>query len=116
ARKLSKADAWVDFQAPAPECRNRVHALNPWPGVVVEFAGEPLKVLRAEALPSPPEEEGVSGTFLNAEQGLVHCAPGTALRLIEVQPSGTRAMPWADFARGRTVGQTDRLIGRTGAC
>lgn len=116
ARKLSKQDAWVDFSAPAPACRNRIHGLNPWPGVVVDGAGEPLKILRAQATTLPAEEDSVPGTLLDARQGLVRCAPGTALRLIEVQPSGKRAMPWADFARGRELRASDRLIGGAGEC
>ncbi len=113
ARKLSKGDAWVDFTQPAQACRNRIHGLNPWPGVVVECAGEPLKLLRAELGDPDPESTGMPGEILDAQEGLIACAQGEPLRLLEVQPSGKRAMPWGDFARGRSLTPGARLIARS---
>lgn len=102
APKMSKADGRVSFASPAKECRNRINGLSPWPAVTVGHRGQPLKILRADAqqidMDSPP------GTITDPAEGLVACAPGSALRLLEVQPPGKRAMPWVDYARGRSVG------------
>ncbi len=111
ASKLSRDDAWVDFAAPATEARNRIHGLNPWPGVTTQYRDAPLKLLRAEALERPHTDE--SGTLLDAAAGIVACAANTALRLTEVQPPGKRPMPWSDFARGRSPQIGERLIGKT---
>lgn len=97
ARKLSRADSWIDFAAGAEECRRRVQGLSPWPGVVAELRGEQLKLLRAAL---GPPAIGATGALLNSEQGLVACGGGTTLRLVEVQPAGKRAMPWSAFAAG----------------
>lgn len=120
AGKLAKADGWVDFAAPAEESRRRVHALTPWPGVGVHVrtaAGappEPLKLLRVQAVEARAQQS--PGTFLDVNAGLVACAPGTALRVLEVQPAGKRAMPWPDYARGRRLAPDALFIGGKGSC
>lgn len=108
APKMSKADGWVDFAASADECRRRVHALNPWPGVTVQFRGEPLKLLRTKALEGNHQQE--PGTLVDSTAGVVACRGGS-LQLIEVQPAGKRAMAWKDFAMGRQPKNGERLIG-----
>jgi len=113
ARKLSKSDATLDFGHSAEACRNKIHGQNPWPGVVVQRADEPLKLLRAEAVDANPESVAAPGVLLDADQGLVACANDTVLQLIEVQPAGKRPMTWFDFARGRSLVSGDRLIGET---
>lgn len=103
APKLSKADGVLDFGKTAEELRCRVNGLNPWPGVTVMLGGEALKVIRAAT-----EETGgvgIAGELFDAARGLVRCGNGTVLRLVEVQPSGKRPMPFGDFSRGR------RLVG-----
>ncbi|HEX8877891.1 MAG TPA: methionyl-tRNA formyltransferase [Phycisphaerales bacterium] len=108
APKMSKSDGWVDFAASADACRRRVHALNPWPGVTVQFRGEPLKLLRTKALDSNHQQE--PGTLVDSNSGLVACGQGS-LQLLEVQPAGKRAMVWKDFAVGRQPKAGERLIG-----
>ncbi len=113
APKMSKADGWVDFAASADECRRRVHALNPWPGVTVQFRGEPLKLLRTKVLDANHQQE--PGTLVDSTAGVVACGGGSvsagSLQLIEVQPAGKRAMAWKDFAMGRQPKNGERLIG-----
>jgi methionyl-tRNA formyltransferase len=114
APKMSKADGWVDFVASADECRRRVHALNPWPGVTVQFRGEPLKLLRTKVLDHKHQQE--PGTLVDSTAGVVACGGDGAgsfgsLQLIEVQPAGKRAMAWKDFAMGRQPKNGERLIG-----
>ena len=111
ARKLSKADATLSFRWPADRCRNRIHGLNPWPGVTVRLAGEPLKLLRAQSVALDSESAIEPCRLLDLELGIVGCGDATALRLLEVQPAGKRAMPWADFVRGRALPADARLAG-----
>lgn len=107
AGKLSKADGWVDFTMDADTCRQRINGLSPWPGVTATFRGEPLKLLRAGL----GEGSGKPGTVLDVASGTVACGPGTALRLIEVQPPGKRVMAWADFANGKRVQAGEHVEG-----
>ncbi len=111
ARKLSKADGVVDFSAEGEACRRRVQGLNPWPGVTVGFRDGTLKLGRAKAEELPAQQIEAPGTILEAESGLVACAPGTGLRLLEVQLPGKRVMSWDEFARGHRVEDGERLSG-----
>lgn len=99
APKLSKADGWVDFSQSAEACRNRVHGLTPWPGVGVTLGGRPLKLLRVAA--ESRGADAAPGTLVDGN-GLVACGDG-ALRLLEVQPAGKKAMAFSAFARGHSV-------------
>jgi methionyl-tRNA formyltransferase len=96
AAKLSKADASVAFDQPADRVRLRVNGLQPWPGCVVRVAGQELRLLRV----ARGTGSGRPGELLG--DGSVACADG-AVRPVEVQPPGGRAMPWADWLRGRRI-------------
>ncbi len=112
ARKLSKADGVIDPEWPAAQIRRTVHGLTPWPGVAAILDGVPMKLLRVQDLPSHSESAGAEpGSLLDPKDGLIACAPGTALRLLEVQPLGKRAMRWDEFASGRKFSDAARLEG-----
>ena len=100
APKLSKADGWIDFAAPASDCRNRVHGLTPWPGVSINLAGVTLKLLRVAAEQS--DHAAAPGTLIDPA-GLIACGHGTALRLVTIQPAGKKPMDFAAFANGRSL-------------
>lgn len=95
APKLSRADAQVDFAAPAAAVRAHIHGLTPWPGVTIEIDGRPLRVGRVEELPAAPGDPP-AGVL---EGDRIGCAPGT-IRLLEVQSPGKRMMSFAEWARG----------------
>lgn len=105
ASKLSKDDAWVDFNEPADVVHCRINGLNPWPSVTAYWSqpggGEKheLKLRRAQAEPER-SHDAEPGTLLG--DGLVACGGG-AVRLLEVQPPGKRTMAWGDFVRGHDV-------------
>jgi methionyl-tRNA formyltransferase len=102
AGKLSRDDADLDFAQPADACRRRINALSPWPGVGVLLDTERLKLLRAApADATPPLGEHPPGTLVDPDEGLIVCADGRAIRLLDVQPAGGRAMAWGEYARGR---------------
>src|SRR5690606_25494687 len=112
APKLSRADAWIDTRATADECRRRVNALSPWPGVQATLAGVPLKLLRADA-EQPGRTLGEPGALLAPAAVLVARATA-ALRPLAIQPAGKRPRPWQDFARGRAIAPGAMLTPITG--
>jgi methionyl-tRNA formyltransferase len=120
APKLSKSDGWIDPGQSAEECRRRINALSPWPGVTVQLAGQPLKLLRADCSPIQNPQSKIQntppGTLIDPDRGLISCADHAALQLLEVQPPGKRPMPWADFARGRRLSTTDQITGGPRPC
>jgi len=107
APKFSRDDAVIDLAGPADACRCRINGYSPRPGVTVGIRDQPLKLLRADS--QQTDVNAPPGEIIDTADGLVMCAPGSALRLLEVQPPGKKPMPWADFARGRSVELGERL-------
>jgi methionyl-tRNA formyltransferase len=98
-RKLTKADAQLDFAASAIELERRVRALQPWPGTFAEHEGRALKIGAAAALSesvgAPP------GTVVRAGAAGVDVAAGAGvLRLLALQRPGGRMLPAGEFLRG----------------
>jgi methionyl-tRNA formyltransferase len=106
AHKMSKAEGWVDWTRSAPECRNRIHGLTPWPGVTVRIGAAELKLCRVHVGPQVSESVG-AGAIVDATRGLVACGDGTTIGVLEVLPAGKRLMNWSDFVRGHRVARGD---------
>ena len=100
ARRLAKAEARLDFSRPAAELARRVRAFNPRPGAWAECAGERVRILRAEAVPTAAAAAPGTVTGADAEGIVVACGEG-ALRLLELQRPGRRAQGAAEQTRGR---------------
>lgn len=100
AAKLGRDEGRLDWSRPAAELERRVRALNPWPGVWFEAAGERIKVLAAALAPDAASQPGtvLPGTVLDDRLTLA-CGVG-ALRLTLVQRSGRSAVDGAAFLRG----------------
>jgi methionyl-tRNA formyltransferase len=102
AAKISNEDARIDWARPAEVVHNLVRGLAPFPGAyaVIDLGKGPerLKLLRASVAEQPAATGSAPGTLLDAA-GTVACVDG-AVRLIEVQRAGGRAMPAGEFLRG----------------
>jgi methionyl-tRNA formyltransferase len=104
APPVRKEDGDLAWARDAAYIERAVRAFDPWPGVRLEVAGEPVRVLRAQALPDWAAGDGGTppGTILEMDrQGILVMAGDRPLRLEAVQAPGKRAMPAADYARGR---------------
>ncbi len=115
AEKISSEDRRLDLTQPAADLAAKVRALTPHIGAYMELAdGERLGVRAAHAV-DPVKFEGVtavSPTERPARGAVAVAAGGDALdvetgdgaiRLEIVQPPGGKAMPVADYLRGRPV-------------
>ena len=114
APKLSRSDGWVDFHADALTIQRRIHGLTPWPGVKVTWrqtSGEEheLALLRVDA--EPGYSHGAEpGTILPGNLVAVGALGHRgAVRLLEIQPPGRRAMTIQQFAAGHSFKPGDRL-------
>jgi methionyl-tRNA formyltransferase len=103
APRLTRDSGRVDWRLPAPALVDRLRAYTPWPGLTAELRGEPLKIVRARALPDGAAEP--PGSFLGPRNGAlaVACGEGTALVLESVQRPGRKALAAADFANGERL-------------
>jgi methionyl-tRNA formyltransferase len=100
AHKIQKAEAALDWAAPADLLERRVRAFDPFPGCSATLGGHTLKVWRARA----SQGQGRPGQVLQAagEQLVVACGTG-ALQLLELQLPGGRRIGAQEFLRGHPM-------------
>lgn len=106
AAKIGRHDAAIDWTREAQAIDRQVRAFDPVPGAHATFAGEPVKLWRAQPAGRPREGEPGEVLAAGAEGIVVACRAGrgdSALRLMEVQPAGGRRMSAAAFAAGRGI-------------
>jgi len=100
ARKLTRADGWLDWTRSAAELARQIRALTPWPGTWFELEGERVRVI--EAVVSGATRNGAEppGTVVTAEGLFVRCGDGATLRLATVQRPGKRPVSDTAFRNG----------------
>ena len=115
APKIDKAEAQIDWSAPADGIERMVRGLAPFPGAWFELEGERVKLLLAETIVSPraggdlvPHAEGPRlrggaqvGEVLDADLTIA-CGTG-AIRPLRLQRAGKPVLERAEFLRGRPV-------------
>ncbi|MBX3662997.1 MAG: methionyl-tRNA formyltransferase [Burkholderiales bacterium] len=109
AAKLMKAEAVIDWTQTADEIDRRIRAFTPVPGASTRFAGQPLKIWRAELAGACPAGS-VPGTVLQVEDGVPRVAAGTgSLRLLELQRAGGKRVSAQAFLAGTPLPAGSRL-------
>lgn len=100
AQKLSKEEARINWNESAAVIERKIRAFNPVPAAWVEYQGKPMKIWRAEAV----VQQGRAGEVLSrSADGLVVACGENALKITELQPSGSKRMPIAAFAAGHKM-------------
>jgi methionyl-tRNA formyltransferase len=107
-RKLTKADAALDFAATARELAARINGLYPWPGCAVEVNGTVVKVGLADAVDSGSSPDPAlalsAGTVLGFDGvGLTVATGAGVLRLRRLQRPGGKMLGAGNFLRGFPV-------------
>ncbi len=98
-RKLTKADAGLDFRRPAEEIAKRVNALFPWPGTRFSYGDSVIKVGLADFGALDLEASAGQVIGLKAEGLAVACGTGV-LYLKQLQRPGGKMLDAASFVRG----------------
>jgi methionyl-tRNA formyltransferase len=108
AAKIDKAEARIDWAKPADEVHNLIRGLSPFPGSWCEIEGpkgrERLKVLRSTRV----DGSGEPGTVLD-DALTIACGSG-AVRLLELQRAGAKALPAADFLKGFPLARGQKVF------
>lgn len=100
AQKLSKEEARINWNESAAVIERKIRAFNPVPAAWVEYQGKPMKIWRAEVV----AQQGRAGEVLFcSSDGLIIACGENALKITELQPSGSKRMDIAAFAAGHTV-------------
>ncbi len=100
AAKIDKAEARVDWTAPAETVDRQIRGLSPFPGAWCEADGDRIKLLRSRLAPG----QGAPGKVL---PGLTIACGSGAVQITLAQREGKRPMNSADFLRGMAL--PDRL-------
>jgi len=107
ARKLARDEGRIDWSRPAGEIERGVRALNPWPGVWFEHAGQRIKVLALADWSDDARHDAAPGTVLDDTLriacGTGHVRPG------RVQRAGKAAQSVEEFLRGYGLAAGERL-------
>jgi len=106
AHKVSKREAWLDWQRPARELAARIRAFDPFPGACSDLGGYTIKCWRGHATTAEPAP---AGTVLAAgPEGIVVACGAGALCLTQLQRPGGRRLAVRDFLAGMPVAPGQR--------
>lgn len=106
ARKVTRADARIDWTLPAIEVARAIRAYDPKPGAFTTLRGIDVKLFGAKTI---MEASGAAGEVLSTDNELLVGSAAGAVRVAQVQPSGKSRMSAADWARGRGIARGDVL-------
>lgn len=101
AHKLDKKEAIIDWQSSATNIERLVRAFNPWPVAFTYLKNKTLRIWQAQALPENSELEAGTVIICNKKGIDISCGEGV-LRLLHLQPSGSKSMDVASFMNGHT--------------
>ena len=97
AAKIDKAETRIEWRKPWQAVHDHIRGLSPFPGAWCELNGERIKVLRT----TKGEGTGAPGAVLD-DRLTVACGDG-AVRIVELQKAGAKAMRAEDFLRGAAL-------------
>lgn len=109
ARKLSKSEARIDWQAPAVAIERKIRAYDPWPVAVTEYAGTTWRLWRGRV--SEGAARAAPGTIIAAGRSGIEVATGEGTLIIEsLQLAGGKVLATAEFLNGFPV-EVGRVLG-----
>ncbi|WP_208981055.1 MULTISPECIES: methionyl-tRNA formyltransferase [unclassified Pseudovibrio] len=111
AKKIQKSETRIDWSLPAEQVHNHIRGLSPFPGAWCEMDlggknPERVKILRS----SVAEGSGVAGEVLVVDETTLTIACGSgAIKLVQVQRAGKKAMSADEFLRGSKLSAGDTV-------
>ena len=100
---ISKEQEKIDWTLTAREVFNHIRALRPAPGAYTILEDQRFKIWAAEVVEDNTSAEPGTIIFADTKEMFVACGEGSVLSLIEVQPSGKKRMPVANFLAGTQI-------------
>ena len=103
AHKLDKKEALINWQHSAIEIERLIRAFNPWPVAFTYLNDKPLRILQAQVITpeSSTNADTKPGTVIACDKkGIDICCGEGVLRVLKLQPSGSKAMDVASFMNG----------------
>ena len=107
ATKISKDETRIDWSKPWRQVHDHIRGLSPFPGAWFEMPDEAGKPVRVKVLRSTKGEgSGAPGTVLD---GLTIACGDGAVRILQLQRAGAKAMTADEFLRGTPVAAGTRV-------
>ena len=99
ATNIKREQEQIDWEKTGEEIYNHIRGLNPWPVAFTTLEGQVVKIWQSEKVTGLKSEPG---TILKIESDgfTVGTGNGTAIKIIELQPSGKTKMSSEQFLRG----------------
>lgn len=103
ASNIKREQEKIVWTKTGEEIYNHIRGLNPWPVAFTTLSGQVIKVWRVEKVSGLKVEE--PGTILKVESDGFTVSTGneTAIKIIELQPSGKTKMMSEQFLRGSKI-------------
>lgn len=100
AANIKREQELIDWTKSGEDIYNQIRGLNPWPIAYTTLDDAVLKVWWSEKVHNPSQE--VPGTIIGMEDQsfVVSTGNDTAIKIIELQPSGKKKMTTEQFLRG----------------
>ena len=108
APMLDKSMSPTDFSLSAKAVYNHINGLSDWPCATAVLDGKKIKIYRAELVSESGTHENF-GEISDPADFTILCGEGS-VRLLEVQPEGSRRMNAVDYLRGHPVKKGTKLI------
>ena len=99
ARKLSKAEAELDWNLSAAVLQRKVRAFNPWPVAWCELGGQRLRIWQAEVVDNTEDCE--PGQVVIQQQSFIVGTAEKSLKVLEIQRAGGQRMSAEQFLNAR---------------
>ncbi len=109
AAKLSRQEAWIQWNRTATETAHKIRAFNPWPVAMTTFRGHRVRLWMA------CEDSDCQGTnepgevlAIDREGVVIACAAG-AIRVTRLQKDGAKVITARDFCNGYGLSVGERF-------
>ncbi|RDI47508.1 methionyl-tRNA formyltransferase [Falsibacillus pallidus] len=100
APNIKREQEKIDWTKPGEEIYNHIRGLNPWPVAYTMLDGEVIKVWNSEK--KTVKSEASPGEIIEIKDDgiVVQTGSSTAIKVIELQPSGKKKMTAESYLRG----------------
>lgn len=111
APKLTKELGCINWENSNEQIRNLIRGLNPYPGAYTFLNGKLMKIFRAQSLENSNSAHRPGEiTRVDPRNGLIQIATGSGnIRVIELQPEGSRRMTAAEYLKGYSLNEGDKF-------
>lgn len=106
AKKLTKAEAQLDWRQPAVVLDRHIRAFNPWPVAQTRLAGETVRIWSAQPIPAPAGELPTAPpgqVIATSAAGIVVATGDGQLVITQLQLPGKRVLTAAELLNGRDL-------------